>query len=262
MLMFTMLCLLGCSLKFPDIINYIIFIPLKVLSLPVQGFDWILCNYVDSYIIAFNSKIQHVLLKTGIGELFNGYFAPRVANNLEDVIIDMNNNMSGIKTGISTASNGEGINRTSVIDYVNEFFEHPDDIVDKGIDPGVSPLPNIIQKPAIEIANPELEDAVSEHSSVWEDSHPAPVPSTSNLNPVPQARAYSRSGATTPNHPDAIGLASVLVTDTHSPELVDKLNTLQSPSHPIPSFVENAGSSPNPYLNQTDPGLVDQNSRT
>lgn len=111
----------------------------------VQGLEWVLCNYVDTYIIWMNNKLHHLFDKTGLSSLFSDAFTPRMNGSLDEVVKEMNKNMSGLKTtpeGLNTNLRGEGMYRDSVIDYVNDLNEHPKAIidVDKGTDPGLADL--------------------------------------------------------------------------------------------------------------------------
>lgn len=82
-------------LSLSSILHGVIAIPVSLLHLPIHAVDWLLGNYLDTFILSWSNKVSHVLLKTGISEAFSGVFSPRDSAPLEQAITEFNSKFVG-----------------------------------------------------------------------------------------------------------------------------------------------------------------------
>lgn len=140
-LMFSLATLVMSFFNVPDVFSIVMYLPLKVLSFPVEALDWFMCNYIDSYIVWVNNKLYYFTTKTGLGAFIDSCKEMEGAS-LDDTIPYHNNNIAGYRTrpgSFNTDRMGQGVVRQSIIDYAQELGTYPEIPLDKGKGPDVPP---------------------------------------------------------------------------------------------------------------------------
>lgn len=164
-------------------------------------------NYLDTIIVSFNNKLNYVVTKSGISELFKWMEGREFDGaNLDEGLRHHNNQMAGLKTyptTLNTDRMGQGIIRNSVIDYVNELGQYPEIPLDKGKGPDGGSFKDFLhkwfsdsdkpvpEKPSIVINQPGMD---SNPTVTISPAHISEIDSTESSRVV-TPRVISRTGS-------------------------------------------------------------------